>query len=335
LLVGFDGEQPVVSETALTDEAGAFNFEGLDLARGRLFGAIVEYEGVQYFSNAAHVMEGEAAIDLPVVVHERTDATDGLVVERLHVIYDFPVEGFMDVTQIWLLANQGDRTFMSDAADLEIQLPEGFDNLQASDTTGLAQVVAAPGGVQVAGPLRAGETSELAISFSLPYSRRAAVTQSVPLPVNGVTMITADDAPDLSGEGLMDQGLRDMGGPVFHSYELPGLEAGDQFEVKISGAHPAAESIDPSSLLIFGVGVLGLTMIGAGIYLWRTQRQEQGDERTAEDSPAADADRQALIQAIAELDDMFQSGGIPENEYRAKREALKQELKEILSQDDD
>ena len=77
-------------------------------------------------------------------------------------------------------------------------------------------------------------------------------------------------------------------------------------------------------------------MIGAGIYMWRSQRGDALAETAAQDPPReVEADSLALIQAIADLDNAAEAGEISPAEHQKRRAALKQELKELLARDDD
>jgi hypothetical protein len=86
----------------------------------------------------------------------------------------------------------------------------------------------------------------------------------------------------------------------------------------------------PSSNLIIGLSALGLTLLVAGAWLFnRTRRSDDQDEADDElDAlPSANLDsREAVMDAILALDDLYQEGKLPEDAYMQRRAELKARL---------
>jgi predicted negative regulator of RcsB-dependent stress response len=92
---------------------------------------------------------------------------------------------------------------------------------------------------------------------------------------------------------------------------------------------------DTTTELLIGGGALLLAAVG-GVFLWRYWQGRRADDdwdeapayATAAPTPPAlvNSERDDLLRRIAALDDAFDAGQLPEADYRAQREELKQRL---------
>lgn len=336
-LVAFDGDQPVLTETTATDGAGDFEFTDLEIVPGRIFGAFIEHEGVRYYSTAAHFFEDASILELPIVVFESTSNRDYLELERVHLVFDYAVEDLVNISELWLISNTGDTTIVSEMGSgiLEIPLPEGYQDLRLTDATSFAALSMSDGSVILQDPILPGETLDLVFSFTLPYERSREFQQPMTVPVGAIVVLTAEDAPEIRGEGVEDQGVRDMGGVQFRTYAIEPPAAGEALVFDLSGRHPASASLMDSSNLVISIGVLGLALVLVGIG-WRyvgSRSPEKGEEPVTEQEVRRD--KGTLLHAIAALDDAFDSGDISEKEYQDRRAALKRELAELMKSEND
>ncbi len=336
-VVGLEGNIPVLEQEVPLGDDGTFSLDGIEIQPGRIYGVLVEYQDVIYFSVGGHLLEEEPLIELPVVIYETTADESALSVQRLHLIFDFSIEGLVDVSELWLLSTEGDRTVAGAEGlnEIPIRLPEGFTNLRFAETVTPDQFIVSEDGIIVREPVRPGEPLEVVISFTLPYSRSLDLIQPLDLPVEAVVLLTENDAPEIQGDLVQDVGERDMGGIILHMYEIPALEAGDQLELRLRGAHPLSKPDLSTSNLVIGLGVFGVVLIGVGVALWIWQRRSNKDVAgfKLEDAPALD--RNQLLRAIASLDDVFEAGELEEAAYRERRAALKSQLMEMMDADGD
>ena len=337
IMVAFDGDQPVLTMTSSTDSAGDFEFSDLEIVPGRIFGAYIDYEDVRYYSTAAHFLEDASFFELPIVVFESTSIRDNLEVERVHLVFDYAVEGIVEVSELWLISNTGDKTIVGGEGSgiLEIPLPDGYQDLRLTDESSFAELSISDERVTLQDPIIPGETLDLVFSFTLPYERSRSFQQLMIDPVGAIVVLAAEDAPEIRGKGVEDQGVRDMGGVRFRTYTIEPPAIGEELAFDLSGRHPASTSLMDSSNLVISIGILGLALVLVGI-VWRYVGSRSPE--TVE-SPVmkqdASRDKQTLLHSIAALDDVFESGEITEKEYQDRRAALKREVSDIMKSEND
>jgi mono/diheme cytochrome c family protein len=337
-LVGIDGMEVVMSERGVLDQAGEVIYEEIELVPGRIYGIFVEHQGVQYFSEAFQTSEGESDLVLPVMIYEATGDSSQLHVERLHILFDLAVEDQVEVTQVWVLSNRGDKTFVSlQATDvMEIPLPQGFENLTFfGDDISQGRFVVTDLGFIDRDPIRPAEATELVFRFSLPFERRLAFEQTMALPVEAITILMPEDGPAVQGEGLSDEGVRDIGGVPVRNYSRSSLSSGDTLALNLSVSPLSVGSRSSLNGVLIGAGVLGLVVVALGLWWYRTASTESRTSEREGTPGEIVPDREALLRAIAALDDDFEAGEIPEKAYRQRREELKRQALTAMRGADD
>jgi mono/diheme cytochrome c family protein/nitrogen fixation-related uncharacterized protein len=295
--IAFDGNQLVFEEEIPVDADGRFEVHDLEIVPGRIFGALTEYQGVRYFNTAGHI------------------------------------EGVVEVSQLLLMTNTGDRTIAGQDGfnDIRITLPKDFSNLYFADSPELMRFTEDAEGFVMHEAFIPREAVEVYFSFTLPYERSLDYQQPVDYPVEAIVILKTQGPPSISGEGLSEVGARDMGGLVMESYRMDPLERGETLELRLSGRHPAQTGSSSTTNLIVGAVALGLTLIALFFIWWKwSQGQESTIEYDDETAPEEPRDRETLIRAIAALDDRFEAGEITETVYRKRREELKRTLKALL-----
>jgi hypothetical protein len=328
----------VMSERGVLDQAGEVIYEEIELVPGRIYGIFVEHQGVQYFSEAFQTSEGESDLVLPVMIYEATGDSSQLHVERLHILFDLAVEDQVEVTQVWVLSNRGDKTFVSlQATDvMEIPLPQGFENLTFfGDDISQGRFVVTDLGFIDRDPIRPAEATELVFRLSLPFERRLAFEQTMALPVEAITILMPEDGPAVQGEGLSDEGVRDIGGVPVRNYSQSSLSSGDTLALNLSVSPLSVGSRSSLNGVLIGAGVLGLVVVALGLWWYRTASTESRTSEREGTPGEIVPDREALLRAIAALDDDFEAGEIPEKAYRQRREELKRQALTAMRGADD
>ncbi|MGD8632903.1 MAG: c-type cytochrome [Anaerolineales bacterium] len=340
-VVAFDGDVQSLDQRVSIDDQGRGEIEDLEIVPGRIYGAVTEYQGVQYFSTGGHMLEEDPRLELDLTIYEPTADIDPVRVDRLHVIFDYAVDGIVEVSELWLVSNSSDRTVVQEqgSSALPVALPQGFGELRFGDEALAQRVTPTEDGFLYHEPIRPGEQQEVIFTFTLPYERSLNYVQPIDYPVDAVVLLTEENAPELSGSGLQDEGTRPMGDLTLHTYTIESLEPGSTLALNFRGRHPAASSDVSTTNLLIGAGVLVLTL-AVVLFAWQTWLQ-RGEEISAEGEVGIDTsdestpDREALLLAIAGLDDAFEAGDIAQEDYERQRAAIKAKLIKHMQEDDD
>jgi hypothetical protein len=315
-LFGFDGEQEALRQTVAADRQGGYRFDEVEAVAGRLFFTTVEYQGVIFRSELAHVPADSSPLELPLTIYETSFDASGLSVERLHVLIDFPAKDLIRVLELWVLANPSDRVIVS---PLSIPLPPGAVNLTFEQGELGERFELTEQGFLDREPIPPGSgIDQLAFAFDLPAAAR--FEQQVQQQVQAVTVLVPAEGTRVSG--LEDRGVQDLGGLPMRNYIGGPLDPGELLSFRVSGAVGSSPAME-------GTLIGAAALVGAGLLTvrWWTRGRPQGF--------SAPANAEQLIQAIARLDDQFERGEIAEAAYQRQRAALKARALSGLRSGDD
>ena len=329
-LHGFDGMSETVSLTTSTDAAGAFEFGEVPYAEDRQFVASATHGGVIYGTDVLVVDSDQPFFDPPLVVYESTADSAEIVVDRMHLFFEFS-DGGVTVGELFIVSNMGDRTVFDPATgSIEIPVPSNateFAVQGAEEGTDYRRTEA--GFVDLRAIRPGAGTAQILYSYRLGYDGKLLFEQTLPFPVSAVNVLLPDVGVKLEGGDLEDMGSQSIQGTAYLNYGRLGLNTGDSLAFEFSGK-PSSASTTPQPAdmtgIWIGAGALGLGLMAVGV--WWYQRS-----RTLEPE-ALPADTDSLLQAIADLDDRFEAGGLVESNYTRERHRLKARLVELLGEGD-
>lgn len=328
-LVGFDGMNQVYEDQVEVGPDGVYEFTKVEFVSGRAFMATTDYNGLIFSSEVYHSTEGlpEGAIDLPIRYYETTSDLTALRGDRLHVFFDFTRAEFVQVVELFILNNTGDKAIVStdSKGTVAFDLPEGATNLQFQDSTIGERYLQTEKGFADTAAVLPGEGTQILFAYDLPYSRKADVAITVPIPVDAAVIMMPEGSVKLTSPQLQSTGTRQVQGVNLEMFSAANLPAGSVLDLSLSGRVSSAATVQPGSStgLLIGGGVLGLVLIGAGIWIWRQKKQgelEEGDLDSSEETS------ESIMDAIITLDDRFQAGELSEEAYQARRVELKERL---------
>jgi hypothetical protein len=172
-------------------------------------------------------------------------------------------------------------------------------------------------------------------SYTLPYSNSLKFDQPFSMPVSSLTVFIPQGMR-LRGEQLTDAGLQDIQGKSYQMYQANKMASGSSLSVTLSGnpGAKAGSTLSRQTWVLIGIGVVGVLLIGLGIYLYlrdraRLKRENEGNqEEIGED--AIGKDRDSIMDAMIALDDQYKAGEIPKEAYENRRGELKERLKGVL-----
>jgi hypothetical protein len=319
LLSGFDEDQENYQQSITVGDDGAYVFIDVPAVADRIYGVTVAYDDVVYFSDGAHLTDSGTPTDLPVTVYETTTDPGALSIERLHVLFDFSVADQVQVIELWVISNSGDRTVVAAPSRgiIEVSLPAGATDLAFEDGSIGDRYIQTSDGFGDTEPVLPGTaTSQSIFSYWLPYDGSLTFLRPSDHPINAVVVLLPQTGVTAQGAGLQDLGTQQMSGQAVHAYEGGAFPVGRTLEVELTG-QPQEESSTAGggwTNIAVGLGGLVVLLIITGLWWFRPRVRPSRAEDTTE----------ALLDAIADLDDALDAGRIDAAEHRERREALKQ-----------
>jgi hypothetical protein len=287
---GSQGEQLEMLHGEL-EQGGTFKFEGVLMEPEAVYAAMVVYLDVTYFSSPRQLIEEGGLSPIEISVYETTTSDDLVTIDQHHIFLDFG-QGGLSVAEIYSLTNDGDRA-IKDAvilegdrsATLEFPLPVGAANLFFLAAPADRFVSQAEGFADTR-PLIPGEQSgQIAATYVLQYEDGLTFQHSIPydtqeisvfLPYDSELSLENDTAEYLGAQTFAD-------GKTYETYLLGNASAGEEIELELPG-RPAAQTSGMSREsqteagseegIAVGLGVLGATLIAAGIWWWRREDAE-------------------------------------------------------------
>ena len=321
----FAGMEESVSYTATVSSDNTFRFDDIVVKEGQTLVARTLHQGVTYVSEFATVASEQQEIQLPITIYEVTDDPADVAMVQLHLFVSRIGEQ-LQIGQFCLIGNAGDRTFAGRAiagvdqmVTWQTRLPEGATALTFDGAELGGRYVAVEGGFADTRALLPGEASvEASYAFDLPYGEGVSLEQSFNVPVDAIVLVLLNGDLVLEGVGLsQEEQLDTQMGPAA-SYTAGPLASGEPLAFRVvsrpAGAPASGGRSVSSNGLALGVGAIA----GAGVavyWMWRP--------RTPGPVPQ---EARSQVRAIADLDREFESGLLPEAQYRQRRASLKDRL---------
>lgn len=345
----FDQASLLEQRTATADAAGLYRFTELPTDAGLSFAARVEHPaGTPYGTENVSFEAGQTAIDLPISVYETTDDPSGVRIERVHFIIEFDatVPGQAQVAELMVFSLDGDRAYAGDGSGvLSFQLPAGATGLTINDEVLGGRFEATTNGFVDRLTLTPGQNvRQLLYRYTLPYTGdRLDFKRTLPYATANINALVNDIGQQVTSPQLTDQGVREAMGLNYFSLLGQNLTAGQEIVISITGltaigaggaagaaeaAGTAANSAPISRGLIFVL--IGLAAAGAAALVVLALRRSSNAPTT---TPAALTDSDALVDALARLDQAHEAGELPDAAYRDQRLRLKAQLRDLLNKE--
>jgi hypothetical protein len=335
---------PVLTIDTTTTKGGSFEFFSVKLLEGGSYAVVIEYGGIQYSSLLSRE-DLDNPIELPV--YETTDDISVIKVTSLALIIADIDEKEREISalQILSITNTSDRTLLPNLSNitsptdinfLRFSLPPQASQLDVqSDLLG-GDIIPIGTGFAVTSPIKPGSHS-INLTFRFPYEGSsvtyrdsmlqgaAAYRVLIPMKLPPLQVTPLEGLPDI-----------DIGDAMYRVWEGRNFAPGQALEIELSRLpqpsiwYRLEKSLSNGSFWQITLpsllgSVLLLVLIYAG---FKAPRGATAPETGGASGPA-DTDlrrREALVRAIAALDERFDQGQVPEAEYNARREQLKQRV---------
>jgi mono/diheme cytochrome c family protein len=346
ILYGFDNMQNTYSETLSTGVNGVYTFTNVLMPEGRVFMAGTDYASGTYGSDIATVNPATPDLKLQITVFDTTTDVSVLTTDRVHMFFDFTDPQNPQIIEVFIISNPTKMAVISPTEGgpvVTFPLPVGYTNLQFQDGALGDRYVEVPQGFADTMTVKPGVGDyQVIFAFQLPYNRKLDFAQTMFLPTSAEVVMVPDNGIKVDSSQLEDGGTRDYQGTTYHTYNGSNLLAGSALEFTLSGKPKQAAaptvSTGTSQNLAIGLGIFGLALVVAGLWLYRRSRTKAGRQQSSEGIDAVTAksqvdsipeDEETLMDAIIALDDQYRAGNLPEEAYLERRADLKEKLRKI------
>lgn len=282
----------------------------------------------------------------------KTTTSDKAIVVAEHRVALIMAKEVMRVVEVFMIENKSDATLvgLEEKKTLRFALPEGFFAPQFIDET--ANVVSVTHqGFDYLNPVEPGEL-QLAVSYhlkisSLPYT--FSIQTNYPTQVLNVF---TDPSIQVVSDQLRSQPLVQMGEQQFRRYAGNDFNQGTVIPIQLTPASgpslpnsgipdsnasrvaplPSEEFQDNQrqSLIVFII--VSILIIGGVLAAYsksRLNKNKKASKPARMLKPSVKQEREALIRAIADLDDRFEAGDLAEEAYHKERARKKKKLMEL------
>lgn len=323
-------EQPLTAE-------GGFRFELTNVPPQWIYRVVVPTTGLEFSSDFGRLSAATPELDLPVTTYNTTTDAAVVAISQLDVILEF-TGTTVRVNELYRFDNRSDTVYVGPTGDftqgaVQINLPPEAQNVTFLRALGGGATDFAPADEEIqataAGlwtanlPLGLGAGAmRLVARYELPYGRGTTISHPLPYPVDLTTVLLPAESVRLEDEAGLWQPTTGQS-DLFVRYQRPPLASGEPLLITVAGFPTTITDAegnlipnrDPQQELWWGTAVFlaALAAVGLSIYRWRTATP-----------PIAEQD--ALLQAIAALDDAYAQQAIGRRPYERRRAELKEQL---------
>ncbi|NOQ39786.1 MAG: hypothetical protein GQ562_05655 [Anaerolineales bacterium] len=340
-LEAYDNFGQVFLETLPLPSTGFIDFNDVPFLEGRVYLASLKYGGAVYRSAITQLAPDASELALKMQIFDTTTDDSGLYIDRIHVLVDFPEPDLLQIVEIFIFSNNGEKTVVAGSPDqpaVFFPLPEGAAAIEFDDgdlgqrylktQNGFGDTVSIPPGSGV---------YQVLVYYTLPFQRnKLDFSQTINYPVGAVVVMTPVNQVEVRGNFLEDLGVQNITNNAFQVYAGGGLSRGEELQFQISENSETALIQDESSPVeiqgyLIGLIALGVVMILAGSWLFFRNRRLSGEEYELEgDQKGAEEDQDQILDQIIALENLYNSGEISEKSYLKKRQELKKKLSELV-----
>ena len=257
-----------------TDVDGRFHFTGIENVSDAKYGVTATYQGVMY---GVDIDFSQTELPIELVVYEAVDENSAFAIERASLlIVQADTPRTLWALEIFTIANRSDTTYVPGGDPMKLlrfALPPGARDLKVE--TGLTgEAVQVDLGFALITNIQPG-VYEVMFSYVLPYEGREVVLpRSYPHGTQGLRVLALPEVGSLLSTDLGPVELVGIGSDTYQILTAENLPAGTKFDVTLSGlteptfgdrVNEAAELMKPEYAVLFGLGMLMITLLVLGV----------------------------------------------------------------------
>ncbi len=318
------------SRLVVLGEDGRFVVEGVPTGPEYHYRAWLVYQGAEYFGDVAFFAEAETVAVTGVVVYDATTSGDAISVAQWHTIVQVERDQLY-IIEVYSFTNTSDRTYIGadEVAEgrfvtLRFLLPENDSGLALGEGFAECCPYDSDSGFVHTMPLRPGVT-DVMFSYSVPYTGDSyTFDRDFYYPTASYDLVVEGADIEIDSSSLTVATATTESGVSFTIGTATDFIPGDRLLAQVSGLPRIAGDM---TVVVVVVTLLVLVAV-AILFLFIRKRTGAAVAVVAADGP--DDGRHRLLVVIAGLDDDFESGKLPEDAYRRRRETAKAELQRLL-----
>ena len=336
LLVSDTAGALVSTQQTTTDLDGAFQFDDVPETDGGVYALSVDHAGVFYDTSFTFQ---EVLDKVQITVYEPTQDTSMVRVTLQILVIGGVDKKDREISAIEFvrLTNSGDRTLLPDLSSsgqpsfLRFALPPQANQLNVRANLPEGDVVSIGTGFALTSAVVPGDHS-LEFSFRFPYTGDSvAYRQSLPQGADVYQVLVPQRLTEVEVAPLQPISSVEIAGAAFRAWEGRGFEPGQGTVLELSNlpqpglATRLQKSITDGTFWQVAIpsafGVILALFLLFGVF--KAPRRATSPVGAADDQRNMDlAQRDALVQEVASLDEQFQRGDVAEAEYHHQREEL-------------
>ena len=343
----FDNFQALQPQEVEAAADGTFTFGGLPTGSQYAFLLSTTYGDASFGSDIVRFGEGETTLDVPLQVFDSGDTPGEITVSLAQWFVDTQ-EGALLVGELYRINHESDTVYTGGEevapgkrAVLRFPLPDGVMSVALDGGEIGERFIRTADGIVDTQPLAPGGAQVL-LRYLLPFDGSdAELSHPVGYPVDRLNVLVVD-GPEVTTD-LQNVGVQTAAEQQWNSFEGANLPAGQEISLRLAGlagaqggevvsfANDSAVVAQTPGLLIgIGAAALAAVLVVLGGYLLLKPKGAAEPQAVIEAAPAEATDlvaeQRRLAASIAQLDDLYASGGIEEERYQRSRAALKRSL---------
>jgi hypothetical protein len=316
-----------------TGPDGSFRFDGLPTSPQDAYLVVVRYAGVDYVSGMVQLhQQPEQTVDLTVYETTTDPSTVRIASRSLVIAGASPELRAVDIMDILIVENSGDRTYLGDRSGvvLRIPLPRGAQEISPQPGFDYGQPRLEDGVLLTTGPLPPGSQT-VVLSYTVPYEgTRATLSIGTAMPTGTLRILVRDGTYRLSSRSLIDTGTVEVSGVTYRVLAVDAPVVGDMHVVQVSGLPRTGLLFDlpTGPIIALAVGLAGL-VAAAVLTVIVLRRRRVGTET----GRAAIDERLQLAAELNRLDEARAAGELDETAYQEQRSAVLTRLRQLVARE--
>ena len=331
----------VATYNATTDAEGKFAFEDVAPVAGGSYVLVMDYESMRYnellestkLGNPVEIEVFDITRDIGVIKVQRQAMIIADIDEQNREIQALEVISLRNESDRTLLPELTNITSPADINFLRFSLPGGATELSVQSSLPGGDTIPMGTGFAVTAPVPPGD-HEVTYTYRFPYQGGAvAFSQRLIQGAAQYQVLAPESLSQLQVSPLAPKPRVDVGGVSYLVWEVERIPPGQGVVLQFSRL--PQPSLSDRAVKYLSGSELWLTAIPAALALglgallvWAWFQAPRIARAGAIIDPAEQSRRQALVQAIAVLDDRFDGGQVNEEEYRIRRQELMEQLRQ-------